>query len=243
MIDSKNFLWLGAFFTLLFITFCVSTHLDELNPKFITETKDSFNAKSEKTIDTIKDEDKSYVNSIDIVDLTDKNNTAKKINTHNKKDKYDKNISEETTKVRFDKTDEINLTNSFIFKKPDDNKTVKNNSKNDKNQSLKSKINKNKKIIKKSKTKKSSKARKLEMIFLQDKQIRILLDGDSISVVNRFIAKLKNKKNAFVLIKNRDKKILNDIKNILIKKGISKNKIKIKIDQNKKLILELYKRN
>ncbi len=34
MLDSKNFLWLGSFITLLFITFCVTRHIDELNPQF-----------------------------------------------------------------------------------------------------------------------------------------------------------------------------------------------------------------
>ncbi len=36
MLDSKNALWLGSFFSLLLITFCVTRHLDDLNPNFMT---------------------------------------------------------------------------------------------------------------------------------------------------------------------------------------------------------------
>ena len=34
--DSKNVIWLSSFFALLFITFCVTKHLDELNPNIIS---------------------------------------------------------------------------------------------------------------------------------------------------------------------------------------------------------------
>ncbi|HIP46738.1 MAG TPA: hypothetical protein EYG95_04175, partial [Campylobacterales bacterium] len=34
--DSKNLIWLGSFFSLLFITFCVTKHLDDLNPNIIS---------------------------------------------------------------------------------------------------------------------------------------------------------------------------------------------------------------
>ena len=34
--DSKNLIWLSSFFSLLFITFCVTRHLDDLNPNIVS---------------------------------------------------------------------------------------------------------------------------------------------------------------------------------------------------------------
>jgi hypothetical protein len=34
--DSKNVIWLSSFFSLLFITFCVTRHLDDLNPNIVS---------------------------------------------------------------------------------------------------------------------------------------------------------------------------------------------------------------
>jgi len=34
--DSKNVIWLSSFFALLFITFCVTKHLDDLNPTIVS---------------------------------------------------------------------------------------------------------------------------------------------------------------------------------------------------------------
>ncbi len=39
--DSKNLIWLSSFFSLLFITFCVTRHLDDLNPKIISMPRES----------------------------------------------------------------------------------------------------------------------------------------------------------------------------------------------------------
>ncbi len=41
MLDSKNALWLGSFFSLLLITFCVTRHLDDLNPNFMIQQPES----------------------------------------------------------------------------------------------------------------------------------------------------------------------------------------------------------
>ena len=259
MIDSKNFLWLGAFFSLLFITFCVSTHLDDLNPNFITENMESSKNKQSFNEDINKDtnnEESRYIKEINIVDLTQNNSSYKDINKSiNSEENKSKEISKldkvDKTEISFKKRDDFSLTDSFILKnekkskeKSDKNITIqKTKNKIQKEKSKLKKIKKDKRVSypKKGIKKDKPKAKKIEILFLQKNEVDLILKNTHTKSLKRFISKYKRTKNHYIIIKNRDINLLHRIKDILIRNGINKRYIKIKKDRNNKLILELYK--
>jgi hypothetical protein len=56
MLTSKNFLWLGFFTTLLFLTFCVTFNLDKLNPNIVNITPEELDQREVQT-----DENQTYL--------------------------------------------------------------------------------------------------------------------------------------------------------------------------------------
>ncbi len=60
MLTSKNFLWLGFFTTLLFITFCVTFNLDKLNPNIVNITPEELDQRELQT-----DNNKTYLSEED----------------------------------------------------------------------------------------------------------------------------------------------------------------------------------
>ncbi len=56
MLTSKNFLWLGFFTTLLFITFCVTFNLDKLNPNIVNITPEELDQRELQ-----KEENQTYL--------------------------------------------------------------------------------------------------------------------------------------------------------------------------------------
>ncbi len=65
--DSKNLIWLSSFFALLFTTFCVTRHLDDLNPNIvnISSQPNAVNAQ----LDKIDLEDDTHKISVEKVEL------------------------------------------------------------------------------------------------------------------------------------------------------------------------------
>ncbi len=135
MLTSKNFLWLGFFSTLLFLTFCVTFNLDKLNPNIVNITPEELdkrelnNDKNMTHVSKKSDEGNSpqftiiKISSRDTkhINVIDKFNTDFFIKQQNKKieTKTTPPIQEEIKEVEAeeDKYKKIIENKNFIFHK------------------------------------------------------------------------------------------------------------------------------
>ncbi len=241
MLDSKNFLWLGSFFSLLFITFCVSTHLDDLNPHFnsidqtITEQKD-------KNENNLTKSPTIFVKDVNIVQLP---------NDLNKKESVTKLSTEEIrksvnskeknqTKQEVDTKKDFTLPNIF-------HEEEKNISSKAKNESLQKKEDKTLKKSRKKRVthtkdslkKKVPSSKLVQKLLLTKKDIARLSKGFENNNFNKMAFLYGLKRGRFITIRSSDLSTAKVIKRLLTKRFVNPKDIYIKKAQNSNLLLEL----
>ena len=257
MIDSKSMIWLGSFFSLLFITYCVTTHLDELNPNFASSYQNEQDIK--KSIDSLNiTNDTKFTKDVVIEDLNKKNSDFSKKTilpmknttiTHIKINPEDRLHIEAKSPSKI-KKDEA----SKESKKEKDSKKIKKQVKKPKTIHTKiekienkAKLNSKKKKIKQNSTKqkkiskkrvqktKVSKAKRfhgselIDVIALNNTSDFLEGQGNQINKI-AFRYGLKNYR--YIVIKGPDISKLNRLKKIYIKKNVDSKNIFIKQDDS-----------
>ena len=113
MLTSKNFLWLGFFTTLLFMTFCITFNLDKLNPTIVNITPEELDQRELQTQETnqenppqftiikIAKKDKKEINVIDKFNTESflKKQHMKTENIENNESKTKENLAKTYTKT------------------------------------------------------------------------------------------------------------------------------------------------
>jgi len=243
MFDSKNAMWLGSFFSLLLITYCVSTHLDDLNPNIA-----NIPSKESQKID--KSSQKSSSNISNEIQFP-KDVHIENLNTNKKNTKDEKNSSstklvqnKEVLHIKAKKVDSINkeknetldlnrsqtgrthkhfkLTDKFIEKKVLKNKPSQ--------QKKKVSISKHKQIEKKKAHKKKMSIKKIKKVYLSKDSFKSLLHGKENNYVNMIAYKYGLNKNRFIKIVGADKRDLAKLKTLFLKKSVKKGDIYLKPD-------------
>ena len=243
MIDSKNFLWLGSFFGLLFITYCVTIHLDDLNPQ-ISNLQPVY-------IDNNQSQDQNSEQEFtQIINIEEINETKpiQKTKTPDKK----KNQSLSKDILHFEP---VLQTKPKVSTKQTAVKTSENNETNQsKNSLIKKEIphkkDKPKTKLKKHKYKKTPKSQKrVKKILLIDKinlnsyELNNIFNNRSNNDLNKIAYKYGIAKERFVVIHTKNLDFAHKIKKILIKKSVNKKDIKIlknQLDEN--VVIDLKER-
>ena len=248
MFDSKNVMWLGSFFSLLLITYCVSTHLDDLNPNIANIP----NKESKKVDDSFKNLSSNISNEIQFpknvhienlntnkkISNLDKNDSVKKVEeskeilhinprvVDSNKDEKNETLKPKSSISKTDKDDKhFRLTDKFIEDKSlkDTNKTTKHS-----NQKAKRKITKQKP---KSHRKKKIIIKKIKEIRLSKDSFKSLLHGKENNYINMIAYKYGLNKSRFIKIVAADKLDLAKLKRVFVKKHIKTDDIYLKVDR------------
>ncbi len=233
MIDSKSMIWLGSFFSLLLIVFCVSKHLDDLNPQIanidtsnrISTDNTTKATKPDITLVKVKHKEKQepnlYTKDVVIEDISWKNQNDDK-----------KDLEVDT--LHFEPKDRVKNRQNITDVKPtklQNKKEVK-----------KSKVKKfQKKAIKKEPKKiaiRFNTSKIIESISLPSSQIKRLQIGKEVSLLNKLGFKFSLHKGRFIIIKSSNIKVAKLVKSYLKKRSIPASSIIIK-DNNKRDGLEL----
>jgi hypothetical protein len=244
MFDSKNAMWLGSFFSLLLITYCVSTHLDDLNP-----TIANIPSKDSQKIDKSSQKSSNISNEIQFP----KNVHIENLNTNKKNIKDEENSSstklvknKEILHIKAKKVDSINneknetldlnrsqtgkthkhfkLTEKFIEKKAHKNKPSH------PHQKTKVLISKHKQIEKKKAHKKKMSIKKIKRVYLSQDSFKSLLHGKENNYVNMIAFKYGLNKNRFIKIVGANKRDLAKLKTLFLKKSVKNSDIYLKPD-------------
>jgi len=214
MLDSKNVMWLGSFFSLLFITFCVSKNLDDLNPHITNVQKEH---------DTIMVEEKNanlFVKDINIEEISNippKDDKPEILHIENKKEE---NITLPTTFIK-PKEEE---------KEPEIIEPKKEEPKKSQPKKTKPKVKPKKPITKKSKPS----IKMIQKISLSLDEVADISEGIGNNNLNKLAFYNSINKNSFVQITSPDMASAKIIKAKLVKKSVKD--IKIKIDKNSKSV-------
>ena len=214
MLDSKNVMWLGSFFSLLFITFCVSKNLDDLNPHITNVQKEH---------DTIMVEEKNanlFVKDINIEEISNippKDDKPEILHIENKKEE---NITLPTTFIK-PKEEE---------KEPEIIEPKKEEPKKSQPKKTKPKVKPKKPITKKSKPS----IKMIQKISLSLDEVADISEGIGNNNLNKLAFYNSINKNSFVQITSPDMASAKIIKAKLVKKSVKD--IKIKIDKNSEAV-------
>jgi len=214
MLDSKNVMWLGSFFSLLFITFCVSKNLDDLNPHITNVQKEH---------DTVMVEEKNanlFVKDINIEEISNippKDDKPEILHIENKKEE---NITLPTTFIK-PKEEE---------KEPEIIEPKKEEPKKSQPKKTKPKVKPKKPITKKSKPS----IKMIQKISLSLDEVADISEGIVNNNLNKLAFYNSINKNSFVQITSPDMASAKIIKAKLVKKSVKD--IKIKIDKNSKSV-------
>jgi hypothetical protein len=227
MLDSKNTIWLGSFFTLLFITFCVSRHLDDLNPHitniqnkhdiYMADNPHKEDISNNLPIKPIKDETSAFVNEIKIEEISQLPDTNKstKLKTLTKENNISKEILH-IEKLNIDKNISTSKEKNSVLHIVKDKKTSENN------KNKKTKVKKLKKTTHTYKT--------IDKIILSKDDIDMVLDHKENNNLNKIAFKYNIYKNTHVFIKAKEMKLAKEVKKILIRKNVKSTKINIQIN-------------
>ena len=120
MLTSKNFLWLGFFTTLLFLTFCVTFNLDKLNPNIVNITPEELNQR-ELQIDenlTFRAENSNKEpTQFTIIEIAKKEDThinvIDKFNTTSFLEQQNKKVENNTSKTKIDTIQKSQLIENY----------------------------------------------------------------------------------------------------------------------------------
>ncbi len=239
MLDSKNFIWLSSFFTLLFITFCVTRHIDDLNPHI----KNIKTHQATKTISTIPSEPNEdiFVKEITIEKEGNETQTKQQVENNDSDIIKSKNTPKIEEKLPLEK-DILHVEPKSVkedIKKPTKNPNtdstkervstkIKRESKTEKvslkDVSVKPKKRENKRVKKAPHKKISHKIKTITKIEIDP---YLPLDSRAIENLTMIAYKYGIHTKSFVEIKSSNLKKANSIKRVLIKKNVEPNQIKI----------------
>ena len=213
--DSKNVIWLSSFFSLLFITFCVTRHLDDLNPNIVSLPNHS----------TIKE-------TIAMNDDTPHHIIAPKLETPKL----------ETPKVKVQKVEVISTVQK---KKPQTQHSVKKSKPTKKKPKSMTKENVLKPIKKHhkkkvhSKTSASSKRFAIGRLYLQTTSLAKVQKGEEFNELNKLIYMYTIKKDTKVVIIAPNKESANLVKHYLVKHLVKTKDIRIVTKREQKDLIKI----
>jgi hypothetical protein len=206
-------MWLGSFFSLLFITFCVSKNLDELNPH-ITNVQ-----KEHDTVITKESDSNLFVNDINIEEISNIPLKDDKPEVLHIERKIDENITLPTTFIEPKKEE------------PKKEEPKKEEPKKEEPKKLDKKTTKPNVKTKKPVAKKSKSSKKvIEKISLSLDEVANISSGKENNNLNKIAFYNSINKNSFVQITAPDLVTSKIVKVRLIKRRVKN--IKIKIDKN-----------
>ena len=235
MLDSKNVIWLGSFFSLLFITFCVSKNLDDLNPHItnvqkehdILVTEDNSIpciTPAQNSSQTLYEKDTNnsiFVNDVKIEEISSIPKKEEKEKLHiEKRDKVDENVTLPTTFI----DPKIKAKTPKDAKEKNDSKTIK------KPTPIKEKVIKKKIVKKVPKATSKTTYKTIKEIDLNSNDIEKILDDRDDNEINKIAFFYSINKNSIVIINSSNLVLAKRLKMQLIKKGVKN--IKIKRDKN-----------
>ncbi len=247
--DSKNFIWLSSFFALLFITFCVTRHLDDLNPHIISMPRESQEINAELAV-VILDNDiqNSFVPKLETPKLetpkletpkletpkleTPKLETPKLETPKLIKEKTELFTSEEMKKVVTKKEEAIVsvLKQPLNKKQPQDIKKAK-------------KVKKPKVIITKAKRIKRKttrgKAYTIGAINLDSIAMQAILSRQNNNELNKLAYMHNINKGSTIQISTNDTKAANSLKKYLQKQNVHKKDIHIISNEKAKNLIKI----
>ena len=218
--DSKNLIWLSSFFSLLFITFCVTNHLDDLNPHITSIPQQHQELSSELEVVHLNEDRQNFTpkkveKPIVIQERTEllSTDTLRK-NTHP--------IKREIEKV---------TPKPIMIKKatkPKSSKKVK-----------KEKITISSQIVNSKKPNNKTKNYTIGSIYLDTSAIEEIKNHKNHNELNKLAYIHNMNKNSFLIISTKDRTNADKLKNYLHRQNVKKEDVKIVTDESTNNLIKI----
>ena len=214
--DSKNLIWLSSFFSLLFITFCVTRHLDDLNPQITSIPHERQEVSAELAAVNLEEDTQSFIaQNIETPNIETPNILKEKTEVFTS-DKLTVDLPKiEKPKAR---KEPIMIKKPVVIQKP---KSVK-----------KPKI-----II--TKTEKPTKAYTIGGIHLDSFAMQEIYSHKNSNELNKLAYMHSINKNSTIVISTDDKNAVNRLKEYLQKQNVKKQHIKTVSNGNENNLIKI----